>query len=209
MMLLLSFSPSSSPSSENLNSVTFDLKKEKLSHFKFYWHHILSGRNPISATPPSSAESTSLTTHLPCAQIRHPNWLEEHKAFMRLLLKVKLGFTWPWTLPSLMGNIMEVLSLSWAEIMCLIRLGKCLWLEEVVFSDLLEVMLKQQLVICLLILGMLLLSIMSLLCTIDSAFFFWFNFTLFPKRYGYSYRDLILMRWTFGLVVVYLGHMCP
>jgi len=63
----------SSPSSEN--EETFDFvrpidrkllglnKKEKLSHFRFYWHDILSGNNPTTITivqPPLKLHSTGL-----------------------------------------------------------------------------------------------------------------------------------------------------
>nr|GME04404.1 dirigent protein 22-like [Ipomoea batatas] len=39
---------------------TLGLKKEKLSHFRFYWHDIVSGRNPSSVTvvPPPRNSST-------------------------------------------------------------------------------------------------------------------------------------------------------
>ncbi|KAL7227098.1 hypothetical protein ACSBR1_022043 [Camellia fascicularis] len=37
-------------------------KKEKLSHFRFYWHDILSGRNPtaVQVVPPASNTSATL-----------------------------------------------------------------------------------------------------------------------------------------------------
>ena len=37
------------------------LKKEKLSHFRLYWHDIVGGRNPtaVSVVPPSSNSSTA------------------------------------------------------------------------------------------------------------------------------------------------------
>ncbi|XP_058734440.1 dirigent protein 20-like [Vicia villosa] len=65
---------SSTPSPQNDNDDnTFDFarpidrkllglnKKEKLSHFKFYWHDILSGKNPssIMVVPPTSNSTTA------------------------------------------------------------------------------------------------------------------------------------------------------
>jgi len=61
----------SSSSSENDDTFEFvrpidrkllSLKKEKLSHFKFYWHDILSGKNPTSVAvvpPPMKLNTTT------------------------------------------------------------------------------------------------------------------------------------------------------
>ncbi|CAJ2656101.1 unnamed protein product [Trifolium pratense] len=64
--LLISCNTITSSSSSSQNDDTFEfvrpmdrkllgLKKEKLSHFKFYWHDTVSGKNPSSVTiiPPS------------------------------------------------------------------------------------------------------------------------------------------------------------
>ncbi|CAK8574801.1 unnamed protein product [Lathyrus sativus] len=70
--LFLSCNTITSSSSSSQNDDTFDFvrpidrkllgltKKEKLSHFKFYWHDILSGKNPssVSILPPSLNSST-------------------------------------------------------------------------------------------------------------------------------------------------------
>ncbi|KAF5725510.1 dirigent protein 22-like [Tripterygium wilfordii] len=38
------------------------LKKEKLSHFRFYWHDIISGKNPTSVSVVKSPSKTSKTS---------------------------------------------------------------------------------------------------------------------------------------------------
>ncbi|KAK7260028.1 hypothetical protein RIF29_25736 [Crotalaria pallida] len=46
----------------NPNFLGLNTKKEKLSHFKFYWHDILSGRNPTSVSivpPPLKLNTTT------------------------------------------------------------------------------------------------------------------------------------------------------
>ncbi|KAL5072805.1 hypothetical protein RYX36_011789 [Vicia faba] len=71
LLLSITTLTSSTPSSQNDD--TFDFarpidrkllginKKEKLSHFKFYWHDILSGKNPSSVmvVPPTLNSSTA------------------------------------------------------------------------------------------------------------------------------------------------------
>jgi hypothetical protein len=46
--------------SRSLDRKLLGLKKEKLSHFRFYWHDIVSGRNPsaVMVVPPASNTST-------------------------------------------------------------------------------------------------------------------------------------------------------
>jgi len=46
--------------SRSLDRKLLGLKKEKLSHFRFYWHDIVSGRNPsaVMVVPPVSNTST-------------------------------------------------------------------------------------------------------------------------------------------------------
>ncbi|CAK8574803.1 unnamed protein product [Lathyrus sativus] len=70
--LLLSFNTITSTTSSSQNDNTFDFarpidheqlglnKKEKLSHFRFYWHDIVSGKNPTSVTvvPPPLNSTT-------------------------------------------------------------------------------------------------------------------------------------------------------
>ncbi|KAG2675130.1 hypothetical protein I3843_13G150500 [Carya illinoinensis] len=45
----------------SLDRKLLGFKKEKFSHFRFYWHDILSGRNPtaVPVVPPSSNTSTA------------------------------------------------------------------------------------------------------------------------------------------------------
>ncbi|KAI5392134.1 dirigent protein 19 [Lathyrus oleraceus] len=61
--LLLSFNTITSDFVRPIDRKLFDLhKKEKLSHFKFYWHDILSGKNPSSITvvpPPLKLNTTT------------------------------------------------------------------------------------------------------------------------------------------------------
>ncbi|XP_043692236.1 dirigent protein 19-like [Telopea speciosissima] len=47
---------------ETLNRRSLGLKKEKLSHFRFYWHDILSGRNPTAVRVARASTTNSSST---------------------------------------------------------------------------------------------------------------------------------------------------
>ncbi|KAJ4699441.1 Dirigent protein [Melia azedarach] len=105
-LIILSSSTLSSAKSQHfsrtISSKSLKLKKEKLSHLHFYFHDIVSGKNPTAVrVAQANMTNTSPTLFGVVVMIDDPltvglslarSWWGERRGFMLLRRRMKLGY---------------------------------------------------------------------------------------------------------------------
>jgi len=150
-------------------------KKEKLSHFKFYWHDIVSGKNPTSIVviPPSLNSTTAfglvnmIDNPLTLGPQLNSKLVGKAQGFYASASQEDLDFLMAMNFAFIEGKYNGSTITILGRNAVFIKLERCLLLVVVDFSDLQEGMLKLILIRLISNLGMLVLSTMFMFFTID------------------------------------------